>query len=347
MTYTWTDNAMQSGTACNVDTANENLMYLKYNATSLPPSYQASAPPVYASTSSFTVASIICMDSTNTYAMINTSSITVSTGTVGAVNGIAQSSALSGTIAYSSSSTTVTGTSTSFSTEFAAGDVLYDTTNSVAVGVVASVTNNTSLTLAADAPSTHSGASFVRGGLAPKACYFLYAIYNGTTANLLLSTRSVATGGTLVDLPSGYTYYRQIPFAFVTNSSGYIPSFYISQWGITPIVRFSEYTTNLVSNSLSATSFTAQSLSAFVPPISTEVELVAYQSGGNGVIMYIRATGSGDTNGRIFGSTDEYGAEQTVPALIQTNSSQSIDYKVNAQTWSLYVTGYTINGYIC
>jgi len=30
MTYTWTDNAMQSGTACNVDKANDNLMYLKY-----------------------------------------------------------------------------------------------------------------------------------------------------------------------------------------------------------------------------------------------------------------------------------------------------------------------------
>lgn len=29
MTYTWTDNAMQGGTACDVDKANENLMYLK------------------------------------------------------------------------------------------------------------------------------------------------------------------------------------------------------------------------------------------------------------------------------------------------------------------------------
>lgn len=30
-TYTWTDNAMQGGTACDVDKVNDNLMYLKYN----------------------------------------------------------------------------------------------------------------------------------------------------------------------------------------------------------------------------------------------------------------------------------------------------------------------------
>lgn len=36
-TYTWTDNAMQGGTACDVDKVNENLMHLKYNAGGLLP----------------------------------------------------------------------------------------------------------------------------------------------------------------------------------------------------------------------------------------------------------------------------------------------------------------------
>ena len=30
-TYTWTDNAMQNGATCNTDTANDNLMYLRYD----------------------------------------------------------------------------------------------------------------------------------------------------------------------------------------------------------------------------------------------------------------------------------------------------------------------------
>lgn len=34
MTYTWTDNAMQGGTACNVDDVNNNLMHLKYDNVS-------------------------------------------------------------------------------------------------------------------------------------------------------------------------------------------------------------------------------------------------------------------------------------------------------------------------
>jgi hypothetical protein len=38
-TYTWTDNSMQSGSACNVDIVNENLMHLKYDNVAKP------APP--------------------------------------------------------------------------------------------------------------------------------------------------------------------------------------------------------------------------------------------------------------------------------------------------------------
>lgn len=34
-TYTWTDNAMQGGTACDVDKVNDNLMHLKYNSAGI------------------------------------------------------------------------------------------------------------------------------------------------------------------------------------------------------------------------------------------------------------------------------------------------------------------------
>lgn len=36
-TYTWTDNAMQGGAACDVDKVNSNLMHLKYDNISIPP----------------------------------------------------------------------------------------------------------------------------------------------------------------------------------------------------------------------------------------------------------------------------------------------------------------------
>ncbi len=35
MTYTWTDNAMQGGATCDVDKVNDNLMYLRYENTSV------------------------------------------------------------------------------------------------------------------------------------------------------------------------------------------------------------------------------------------------------------------------------------------------------------------------
>ncbi len=52
-----------------------------------------------------------------------------------------------GTIATSNSSSAVTGSGTSFTTELAVGDLLYNSANNVFLGVVASITNNIKLTL--------------------------------------------------------------------------------------------------------------------------------------------------------------------------------------------------------
>lgn len=65
---------------------------------------------------------------------------------------------LTGTLSVSTSSTTVTGTSTLFTTQVLVGDVLYDIGTSTVIGTVASIASNTSLTLSADAGETNSAA---------------------------------------------------------------------------------------------------------------------------------------------------------------------------------------------
>lgn len=64
-----------------------------------------------------------------------------------------------GTIAYSVSSTTVTGTGTSFTTQLEAGSLIYGQDREY-VGVVETIESNTSLTLVDNAPSTITSTSF-------------------------------------------------------------------------------------------------------------------------------------------------------------------------------------------
>jgi hypothetical protein len=66
--------------------------------------------------------------------------------------------ALSGTVTCATNSPTVTGVSTSFTTELAVGSWIGNTAGN-SVGVVQSIANNTSLTLAANAAVAISGAT--------------------------------------------------------------------------------------------------------------------------------------------------------------------------------------------
>src|SRR2546425_8292182 len=64
-----------------------------------------------------------------------------------------------GTITTSTLSTTVTGSGTLFTTQLAAGNVLY-TTAGVAIGTVKTITNATTLTLTGNAASTNTGIAY-------------------------------------------------------------------------------------------------------------------------------------------------------------------------------------------
>ncbi len=209
-------------------------------ATTFPTGYRGSAPPVYASSTTFTVAFLRDRNSADDGNIAKATSTTVDITTTG-LNGIARSTAnLTGTIAYNNASATVTGTSTTFTTDLVVGDTLYDQTNSVAVGVVLTIASNTSLTLAAAFSGTNrTGASYRRGARFANSRWYLYAITDGTTKGLILSNRNVAGGQTLVDLPSGYTKSRQQPVWWALDgSSNLINQFCAAGWPYRPEWRY-------------------------------------------------------------------------------------------------------------
>lgn len=159
--------------------------------------FSAIAPPVYASASTFTVSSFNVRNSLNNGNISKTTSTTVDISTAG-MNGDAQSGALVGTVGTGGSpSTTITGSSTKFLTDFMVGDVLWTGSGARRITAIASDTSLTvesSVTLA-------NGTSYKRGGEAPNTWYNLYAVTDGTTPGLLLSTRNLSKTETLADLP--------------------------------------------------------------------------------------------------------------------------------------------------
>ena len=207
-----------------------------------PYNFHGSAMPSFVSTTSFSLSTIAEKSQNNLINITSSTATTVSTGTTGA-GGIMVSANLTGTVAITNASATVTGTGTSFTSNFIVGDVITIYGASTYYGTITAIGSNTSLTCAANFTATASGKSFSRGGLSPSTFYYLYVIASSTggSASAALSTRSYATGDTLVDLPSGYTVYRQLPFAVLTDSSSLIIPFKVGEgWPNRPVIFYNK-----------------------------------------------------------------------------------------------------------
>lgn len=294
----------------------------------LPTRYHGGQRPVYATAATFTVASIRARNSDDDGDIVKTTSTTVTVSSTG-LNGCAQSSNLTGTIACSG--TTVTGTSTTFSSDFAVGDVIWSTTESTGRRITA-IASNTSLTVESSWTIT-SGTNYRRGGEAPSTTYYLYAITDGTTPGLILSQRNVAGGGTLTDLPSGYTKSRQLRFSVRNDSSSNLIPWHVADWGecntkVLYNCTMSTYgdtagPTN-VFNGTSPTSWTEVSLASYVPAISRLAILhISYY----GTSQLKRFRPMGEThNGVGFQGTTASGSPVGQIFDLATNSSQSIQH---------------------
>lgn len=316
-----------------------------------PTGYRGTTVPVYVNSTDFSVAAIKDRDSADLINITKATSTTVSTGSTG-LNGIARTSAnLTGTIAYTNGSATVTGTGTTFTADYAAGDTVWDQTNSVAVGVVLSVGSDSSLTLVSNfSGTTRSGATHRRGAKVNDSFLHAYTVTDGLTAGIILHGRNTASGQTLpaADFPAGYSSYRQLPFAVKIDASGNIIPFMITQgWPYRPKVRYmvgmdhggiANYTTTRAGGALTATTYTAVSLSSFVPPVSKLCEIWISNPSASGLYLGLRATGSSVSIARSIGFAASYDA---IIQELDTNSSQSIDYKVNGASINIAVYSWT------
>lgn len=262
-------------------------------------------------------------DSTGVHDMVRTTSGNISTATIGSL-GMLQTANLTGTVTTTSGSVTVTGSGTSFLTDFVIGDVIF------AVGAnqarrITGISSNTALTVESNFSITSSGQNYRRGGLAPNTMYHLYTIKNtGTnTTSFGLATRdSSATGGQTLpssQLPSGFTVSRMLPCWVITNSSSQILPFSVVNWGsATPELRFSgdyrmqQTTATNVLASGSQTNLTDVDLTNFLPSYA--------QSGRFHLTNSTAATIQVEVVGKIAPSTN------TLRKEIGTNELESTEF---------------------
>lgn len=328
-----------------------NLMTSSY-----PTGFRGSAPPVYASASTFTQAFIRVRDSGDTVNIAKPTGTTADIATTG-VNGIARSGNLAGTVSVASGSPAITGMSTAFSAtgtnRIQVGDVVC--VSGAQCRRIITVSSDTALVADSHFTTTVSGATYQRGGRAPNTHLMKYDIAqaNGLSPAMLLSTRNVAAGETLVDLPAGYVLSRQDAFSVRLDSAGNIIPFVVgSGWPYRPYIHYQVPTsrtlngsswTNGVTTVLSggnAATFTPVNLNSFVPATSRMVRLHYINLSVSALGYFsIRATGDSST-----GQQYTIDGNNALDVEVPTNGTQSIDYQrdANTATLQLDVLGYYV-----
>lgn len=125
-----------------------------------------------------------------------------------------------GTITTNTASATVTGVGTTFTTQLAVGNILY-TAAGIAIGTIQSITNNTTLTLTANAASTNAGIPFYRGATAtPVAGDAVTVNSHAVTVNVASAATSLTVnGGGTVTQSNSLTLSGALSVAGTLNST--------------------------------------------------------------------------------------------------------------------------------
>jgi len=200
--------------------------------------YAVFSPPTWASTTTFTIDAGYAADSTGSIIMGHGSQKTINISTTG-LNGVADSNSSKGvsggTVSVTSGSAAITGSGTTFTTDFIVGDFI--TTAGGQALRITTITNNTSMTAASNFSSTESGVSYRRGGVREtNSCGLnLYMVSDavGNNVGYLLSTRNVLSGDTLVDLPiiqkSGSASVTSGANTITGSSTAFLTEFVVGQ----------------------------------------------------------------------------------------------------------------------
>jgi hypothetical protein len=300
----------------------------------LPTAYRGSLAPTPNSGTSYSIATIMERDKTDTYNIIKTSNTTLNLATTG-LNGIATSANLAGTIGTGgASSTTITGSSTTFLSDFIVGDFI---TCSAGARVVTAIANDGSLTVDTAITITN-GSSYWRGGATgiPLSLYAIYKPSDGSVG-LLASTRSEAGGDTLVDLPSGYTAYRQL--CWCTPRATSIIGYVVGGWPWNTEIAFDsdfaapgDSNPTLNSDNFGGTTFsTLETRSGTIRHTPKDTKAASfYISANSGAVVATIRPGGSSTNGRRYnlnGANDDVYTD-----LIPLNSSGQYQAKVSANS---------------
>lgn len=190
------------------------------------------------------------------------------------------------------------------------------------------------------------------GGKSNNTWYYVYGIGDSTAVNAtscMFSATNESVSGSIT-MPSGYDKKRQLPYVVRVNSSGNIISQKVAGgWPFNPLILYqvdfdtvAGTTPTEVLSGGAATTATAVGLSSYVPPVST-IAYLKWMINANGTpSIYLRATGATDFD-RLRATSFTGGN-----TYIGTNSSQSIDYKLDTASYpiDLAVYGYVINGFI-
>lgn len=179
-------------------------IYSKFRSR-LPKNYENSAMPLWASNSTVVINQIACRSFDNQDDLIKDSPSILNTALTGA-GGLLQSVDLAGTAACSG--TTITGVGTNFTSSFIVGDVIFwpSTNEGRRITTIASDTS-----MSVETPLTQAAATYRRGGLAIRTPYLIYAVKSDVgVVSIAGSTRNIAAGDTMVDLPAGNWKYQLI-----------------------------------------------------------------------------------------------------------------------------------------
>lgn len=274
-----------------------------------------------------------------------TSSTNISTATLG-LGGFLQTANLAGTA--SCSGVTVTGSGTSFSTDFQIGDVIWFTGG--ATRRITAIGSNTSMTV--ESSLTQSSTNYRRGGCARNTFYYLYAIRHNTTAttsSLVMTARNIAGGDTIPTnmFPANYgNHVRQLPFAIKTYAtSETFHAFSMLGWGsTTPLfhydTRMTEYDaptgvpTQVLANA-SGTGYQTVDVSSFIP---TGISKVGFFNATSSTTSNFYRFRTNATLNNVHSCTTDYNGMIFFMPLNGT----TIEFNRNSGTTYLDVKGYYI-----
>lgn len=176
---------------------------------------------------------------------------------------------------------------------------------------------------------------------------FLYVIKNYTTDEVgFLASKETFQSN--VTMPSGFSYFRKLPFAVVYNSVwGGIPAFHVSGWP-SPEVRLTDAESSAAWCGLAAgadTTWTYVDLSAWIPDTArmVTIQVQVRYSTGTASSSYIRSLTSQST-GVLVGSVDSSTKWQTSTITIRVDSLRRLQYRNIGSSARLYiyVLGYSM-----